>query len=179
MAALSVVPVWHLNPFLTRCRIQVRVVTKTGVREYGRGNAGGRMFSVDLMDAEGVKTRAAVFNAAVDRFFPRLLVGQFYEISPVRTKQTNRNFCQYAHELTLDINTTIRVIVDDSSILQVILNFMAIAEIQELDAGDSCNVAGVVVEAEQAEVIDTPWGKRSKRNLVLLDASKTSIVVSL
>ena len=35
MPALPLVPLRHLNPFLTRCRIQVRVVTKTGVREYG------------------------------------------------------------------------------------------------------------------------------------------------
>ena len=179
MAALPLVPVRHLNPFLTRCRIQVRVVTKTGVREYGRGNAGGRIFSVDLMDAEGVKTRAAVFNAAVDRLFPRLLVGQCYEISSVRAKQANRNFCEYAHELTLDNNTTITVLVNDSSIPQVTLNFMAIAEIEELNAGDSCDVAGVIVEAEQAEIVDTRWGKRSKRNVLLVDASKTSIVVSL
>ena len=90
------------------------------------------MFSVDFMDAEGVKTRAAVFNAAVDKLFPRLLMAHCYEIYPVRAKRANPNFCQYVHELTLDVNTRVTVIVDDGTIPQVIPDFTAIAGIEKL-----------------------------------------------
>ena len=85
---------------MPRCGVTVRVVSETGVREFGNAWGPGKMFSMDLMDAEGSLTRATVFNAAVDKLLPLITVAQCYKIYPVQVKVANRKFCEYPHELT-------------------------------------------------------------------------------
>ena len=64
MFRLPVVPIKDFTPYLQRCRLCVRVTSKSGVRAFRNARTDGKLFSMDFMDIEGSATRATVFNAS-------------------------------------------------------------------------------------------------------------------
>ena len=66
--------------------------SKTSVSEFRNARGHGKMFSMDLMDAEGALTRATVFNAVVDELLPHITVALSTIYSLCRRDRQVQNF---------------------------------------------------------------------------------------
>ena len=179
MFRLPVLSIKDFTPYLQRCRLCVRVTSKSGVRTFRNARGDGKLFSMDFMDVEGAATRATVFNASVDRFYPLIVVGQCYDIHPLHVKRANPQYCEYPYEVTFEVGTVVTILFDDGSIPGMPYDFIQISAIQDLSAGATCDVMGLVINMQEAETIQTRRGPRAKRNMTLVDISAASIVVSL
>ena len=179
MFRLPVLSIKDFTPYLQRCRLCVRVTSKSGIRTFRNARGDGKLFSMDLMDVEGAATRATVFNASVDRFYPQIVVGQCYDIHPLHVKRANPQYCEYPYEVTFEVGTVVTILFDDGSIPGMPYNFIQISAIQDLSAGATCDVMGLVINMQETETIQTRRGPRAKRNMTLVDISAASIVVSL
>ena len=179
MFRLPVLSIKDFTPYLQRCRLCVRVTSKSGIRTFRNARGDGKLFSMDLIDVEGAATRATVFNASVDRFYPQIVVGQCYDIHPLHVKTANPQYCEYPYEVTFEVGTIVNTLFDDGSIPGMPYDFIQISAIQRLAAGASCDVMGLVIHTQETETIQTRRGARAKRNITLVDISAASIVVSL
>ena len=88
MFRLPVLSIKDFTPYLQRCRLCVRVTSKSGIRTFRNARGDGKLFSMDLMDVEGAATRATVFNASVDRFYPQIVVGQVLRYTPTARQKS-------------------------------------------------------------------------------------------
>ena len=179
MFRLPVLSIKDFTPYLQRCRLCVRVTSKSGVRTFRNARGDGKLFSMDSMDVEGAATRATVFNASVDKFYPLIMVGQCYDIHPLHVKRANPQYCEYPYEVTFEVGTIVNTLFDDGSIPGMPYDFTQISAIQHLSAGETCDVMGLVIDTQETETIQTRRGARAKRNITLVDISAASIVVSL
>lgn len=179
--SLPLVPIAQLSLFMQRCRIRARVLSKSGCRTFTNARGTSKMFSMDLMDAEGACTRAACFGAAVDRFYATISVKKTYEISGAAVKQANPRYCRYPMQLTLDDRwTSVSQLPEDGSIPAIPYKFVAIGELGHAPIGSSCDVMAVIQSVDEAVSVSTrSSGVRMKRQVMLMDDSSASIAMNL
>ncbi|KAH0851396.1 hypothetical protein HID58_094777 [Brassica napus] len=72
-----IIPINALNPYSGRWTIKARVTSKGDLRTYNNPRGGGKVFSFDLLDADGGEIRVTCFNAVADQFFDQIVVGTF------------------------------------------------------------------------------------------------------
>ena len=76
---MRTIPLRGLNPYQPAWTIKCRVSSKGPAREWNKGPSNqGKLFSCDLVDAEGVEIRATFFKAAVDSFYDVIQEGGVY-----------------------------------------------------------------------------------------------------
>ena len=143
----------------------------------------GKLFSIDLLDAQNGEIRATLFKEAADKWYPILEEGQVYTFSGGRLKVADRKFSKLNndYELTLDSSSDIRPSHDDK-IKQVNYNFTKIANLSNVDVNSSVDVLAIVRSAEECRsIISQKMGGKElfKRELVLYDDSNMEVRFTL
>ncbi|CAJ1341203.1 unnamed protein product [Effrenium voratum] len=174
--AAPLVPIAQLSSFMPRCRVRARVLSKSGIRAFTNARGSSKLFSMDLMDAEGACTRCTCFGSAVDKFFPMIVVKKIYEVNGASVKPGNPRFCRYPMELTLDERgASITALLEDGSIPGIPYKFVSLAQISSAPVGSSCDIMGVVQTLEDPVSVATRSGPRIKRQVILIDSSSASV----
>lgn len=174
------IPIANLNPYLARWTIKGRVTGKTEVRHFGEG----KVFSFDLLDAQGDEIRATCFNSLVDQYYDKIVVGNVYLISRASVKPVLRkkaNPLNHEHELILDASTSVESCSgDDGSIPLQRYNFRQISEIENLDCSSTVDFLGVVTSVSPSVTIARKNGPEAhKRTIQLKDMSGRSVPITL
>ena len=73
-AAIRIVPIDALNPYMGKWTIKARVTSKGQMRRYHNAKGEGKVFSFDLLDAQGGEIRVTAFNKEVDQFMDKIQV---------------------------------------------------------------------------------------------------------
>ncbi|CAN6340288.1 unnamed protein product [Urochloa humidicola] len=181
-ATRATVPVAQLNPYQERWTIKARVTSKTDLRHYNNQKGPGKVFSFDLLDAQGGEIRATCFNLQADQFFDLIEVDKVYLISRGSLKPAQKKFnpLNHEYEITVDFKTTIEVCPsDDISIPRQQYNFRQISEIESVEVGAIVDLVGIVTSVCPSATISRKDGSETqKRTLQLKDMSGRSVEVT-
>ena len=176
-------PISSLNPYQNRWTIKARVTAKSDMRTWHNTRGEGKLFSVDLLDAQGGQIRATMFNDAVDKFFPLLAVDGVYSVSKGVLKPANKKFnlLPNDYELTLNADADIQFVEDDASIEQQRFNFQSIEQIGHKQENEFADVIGIVQSVQPLSHITSKATQKelTKRAVMLCDDTQLSIELTL
>ena len=176
-------PISSLNPYQNRWTIKARVTAKSDVRTWHNTRGEGKLFSVDLLDAQGGQIRATMFNDAVDKFYPLLSIDGVYTISKGLLKPANKKFSLLPndYELTLNSDADIQFVEDDASIEQQRFNFQSIEQIGHKQENEFADVIGIVQSVSPISHITSKTTQKelTKRTVMLCDDTQLSIELTL
>ena len=176
-------PISSLNPYQNRWTIKARVTAKSDVRTWHNTRGEGKLFSVDLLDAQGGQIRATMFNDAVDKFFPLLAIDGVYTLSKGLLKPANKKFSLLPndYELTLNADADIHFVEDDASIEQQRFNFQSIEQIGHKQENEFADVIGIVQSVSPLSHITSKATQKelTKRTVMLCDDTQLSIELTL
>lgn len=179
----NIMPISALNPYSNRWTIKARITNKSDIRVWNNAKGSGKLFSIDLLDANNGEIRATLFKEAADKWFPILEQGQVYTISGGRLKVADRKFSKLNndYELTLDASSDIRPSFDDS-IKQVNYNFTKIADLTNVEVNSSVDILAMVRSADECRsIISQKLGGKElfKRELLIYDDSNMEVRLTL
>ncbi|CAH8313010.1 unnamed protein product [Eruca vesicaria subsp. sativa] len=178
-----IIPINALNPYSGRWTIKARVTSKGDLRRYNNPRGDGKVFSFDLLDADGGEIRAACFNAVADQFFEQIVVGNLYLISrgSLRPAQKKYNHLPNDYEITLNNESTIeQCYEEDAAIPKNLYNFRSIGDIESMETDSIIDVIGIVSSISPTVSIMRKTGTETqKRSLQLKDMSGRSVEVTM
>ncbi|CAI6006041.1 unnamed protein product [Closterium sp. NIES-65] len=173
-AHARVVPIDSLNPYLGKWTIKARVTSKGDIRRYNNARGEGKVFSFDLLDAEGGEIRVTCFNREVDSFFDKIQKGQVYLLSKGSLKPAQRmyNHLRSDWEIMLDASSTLDLCPDDGAIGAIQYDFRTIADVAGMENNSVADVVGVVVSVGASSSIMRRNGTETmKRTCMIRDQS--------
>ncbi|XP_076941142.1 replication protein A 70 kDa DNA-binding subunit A-like [Bidens hawaiensis] len=183
VAPPRIIPIAGLNPYQGMWTIKARVTAKGELRHFNNAKGDGKVFSFDLLDADGDEIRTTCFNAVADQFYNQIEVGKVYFISKgnVKPAQKAYNHLKNEQEITLDYSSTIQpCLEDDRSIPQQQFHFRPIAEIENLDNNTIIDIIGVVYSIKpSSSIMKKDNTETLKQTLCLKDKSGRSVEVTL
>ncbi|CAI7918178.1 unnamed protein product [Closterium sp. NIES-54] len=173
-AHARVVPIDSLNPYLGKWTIKARVTSKGDIRRYNNARGEGKVFSFDLLDAEGGEIRVTCFNREVDSFFDKIQKGQVYMLSKGSLKPAQRmyNHLRSDWEIMLDASSSLDLCPDDGAIGAIQYDFRTIADVAGMENNSVADVVGVVVSVGASSSIMRRNGTETmKRTCMIRDQS--------
>ncbi|KAA6392417.1 MAG: putative Replication protein A 70 kDa DNA-binding subunit [Streblomastix strix] len=188
-------PIASLTPYshskwCIKARITVRSDIKTFVQKSSGGQ--GRLLSCDILDEEGGETRIVCFNQVLDKFEPILHKGGIYYIhkGSIKTPQ-NKRFCRFDNEITLELDSVIVPVNEDSStssdpsmqssIPKMKWDFIDnIANIEQVRVDVNIDVVGIVIEINEPQQITLRQRnvQTYKRSITIVDDSQRKIEIT-
>ena len=183
-AGQGILPIREISAYHNRWTIRARVTNKGSLRTFTKGaNGGGKVFGVELLDAEGGEIRASFFNQAADLFFDKLIVGKIFNLSRGQAKVANRQYnpCNHRYELTFDKDALVEEATDEGEQIQKVkFNFVDVKSVRSKSLPCRVDLCGVVTAARPLAEIQTKDGRSSvKRDITVADDSGASIDVIL
>jgi replication factor A1 len=152
------------------------------MRTWTKQSGEGKLFSVDLLDAEGGQIRATMFNEAADRLYPIFQQDKVYVISKGQLKLANKKFSRVPneYELTLNNDAEVTFFGDDTAIQSQAFSFTSIQRITEIEKDEFIDVIGIVKTVSPLATIITKakQNELKKRDVQLLDQSLSSVNVT-
>lgn len=178
-----IIPIAALNPYQGRWTIKARVTAKGELRHYNNPRGDGKVFSFDLVDADGGEIRVTCFNAVADQFYNQIEVGKVYMVSKGSLKPAQRayNHLQNDHEITLDTTSIVQPCFDDDkSIPQQQFHFRSISDIEGMENNHVVDIIGIVSSISPCSTILRKNGTETqKQTLHLKDMSGRSVEITL
>lgn len=178
-----IIPIAALNPYQGRWTIKARVTAKGELRHYNNPRGDGKVFSFDLVDADGGEIRVTCFNAVADQFYNQIEVGKVYMVSKGTLKPAQRayNHLQNDHEITLDTTSIVQPCFDDDkSIPQQQFHFRSISDIEGMENNHVVDIIGIVSSISPCSTILRKNGTETqKQALHLKDMSGRSVEITL
>jgi len=183
-------PIRELTPYHKTWTIKGRVVAKSTTRTFnkiqqqgGSLSGEGKVFSVDVIDADGGEIRCSFFNEAVDKF-AFLEEGKCYSMSKGSVRVANKAYNQANHdyEILFNVPAVIAEIPDDGSIKAQKLSFNCVNDIRTVKTkGLPCliDMIGIASEVQETRNWSKDGKQYSKYQFTLCDESEHSIDVSL
>lgn len=175
-------PIRALNQYQNRWVIKARVTSKGEVRHWDKGPTNqGKLFSVDLMDAEGVEIRATFFKEAVDEWEQVLQINNVYTFGNGRVKIANKQFSAIANDYELNFGRDSQVthVAEDNSIKLITLEPKPIATFADMAPDSLVDVLGVAQSISEIQEFTSKAGKPFvKCEAVIVDRSNASVKVT-
>ncbi|CAN0840647.1 Replication protein A 70 kDa DNA-binding subunit C [Linum grandiflorum] len=182
-APATITPVGALNLHEDRWTIKARVTVKAEMRHYTNNRGKGKVFSFDLLGADGGEIRATCFNTVADQFYSQIEVGRVYLISKGSLKAAQKNYNHLSHDLEIFLesgSTVQHCHEDDNSIPRQQFCFRQIIEVETMENNSVVDVIGVVSSITPATSVKRKDGSETnKRNLQLKDMSGRSVELTL
>jgi len=166
-----------------RWTIRARVQNKSVVRTWEKGSSTGKVFSTDLVDADGSEIRASFFQEAVDKFNDMLKVDKIYTFSRGNVRIANRQFnsCNHRYELSFDKLAEVKEVTDGAQIQAVgNLSLTSLRALKTMRLPSTVDLCGIVVHF--GDVVQfTSRNNRDlvKRDITIVDDTATSLVVAI
>lgn len=148
-------PIKFLTPYQTGWTIKARVMNKSDIRHYSNARGEGKLFNVDLTDADG-EIRGTGFNRECDRLYDRFEQNKVYYIQGGYLKGAKKEYSNLSHdyEISFGADTIVQLCQSDTSDIPGIrFAFMPIREVAELEKDKIVDVIGVCKTANEAETI--------------------------
>jgi replication factor A1 len=172
-------PISSLNLYQNRWVIKARVTAKSSIRTWSNKKGEGKLFSVDLLDSSGGQLKATMFKDAVDKFHRIFEVDKVFIISKGTLKIADKKFntIPNEYELTLNVDSDVQAVDDDTSIQTQTFEFNTIDKIKEINPNDSTDIIGIVTVIHPIGSIVTKKTQKEmmKRTIVITDQSCSSI----
>jgi replication factor A1 len=176
------VPVAHLNPYVNRWTIKVRVTGKSDIKTWNNDRGNGSLFKIDLLDETGGEIGAAFFKEAVGKFYDAIQVGSVYFMSGGRVKMADKRYSGGKdYEINFDDKASITPAHDDRTIKSIHYALTPIRDLEGMEKDKVVDVMGVV-KAFDPEAVDftAKSGKQmTKRELHIMDDSGRGVDVTL
>lgn len=185
LASQPVFPISELSPYHRSWVIKARVTTKSAPRTFQRkgGGADGKLFSVELLDAEGGQIRATFFNEGADTYQNMLVTGKvfFFSGGSLRIANKQYNTCAHRYEISFDRGCNIeQASDDDTSIGSMKFDFVDLRSVQSRVLPCVVDLCGVVQSAQDVARIQSKAGNELiKRDVVIADDTGYTLNVTI
>jgi len=173
-------PISELSTYNPKWTIRARVTSKSQTRTFRNGE--GKVFSVDLLDAEGGEIRASFFNDAVTKFNDKLQKGKCFTFSGGSVRVANRQYnqCNHRYELSFDKACQIEEVGEVAQIQTQIFKVTGLREVQSKTLPCTTDLCGVIVGFQPKFTFTSKAGQELvKREITLADDTATSMMVTL
>ncbi|CAK0787257.1 hypothetical protein CVIRNUC_010475 [Coccomyxa viridis] len=179
-----IVPIASLNSYQNHWTIKARITQKSDIKRYSNARGEGKLFSFELLDAQGGEIRGCGFNQCVDKFEPIMQQGAVIMLSKasLKNKRPNSSFNNTRHdyEITLEPSSVVELCNDEEAgIAKIQYHLKKIAQLIDMFANEAVDVLGVVDTVADSALIQTRDGKDLwKRNVVIRDDSGSSVEIT-
>lgn len=181
--AQTTLPISELSSYTQRgWAIKGRVTNKAPLRTFSKGANTGKVFHVNLLDAQGGEIRASFFNEAADQHFEKLEAGKCFTFKGGSIKIANKQFNNLSHryELSFDQNALVVEIADDAQIEAYKITVANLRSCQTKTLPCNVDLCGVITSAGPSLSFTSKEGKELvKRELTIADDSAVSMSVTL
>lgn len=185
-------PISVLSAYQQDWTIRARVTAKGAIRSFNKnagqggktqgGTGGGKVFSLQLLDAEGGEIQAMFFNEAAEEWFPKLAKGTVYTFSKGNVRVANRQFntCKHRYEIMFDKSVQVVELGECKDIEEVKFTFSDIKSCQTRDVPFSVDLCGIVIACGPVVQFTSKAGAELvKRDLIIADDSACSIGITM
>jgi len=152
------------------------------MRTFRKGTGEGKVFHVDLLDAEGGEIRASFFNDAVTMFHDKLQKGKCYTFSGGSVRVANRQFnqCSHRYELSFDKMGKVEEVADVAHIEKNVFKFADLRSVQTRAVPFTSDMCGILTAFQPKLAFTSKDGKELvKRDITIADDTATSINVTI
>ena len=152
------------------------------MRTWSNAKGEGKLFSVDLLDAQNDEIRGTFFKETADKFHDMLQANSVYYFSGGRLKVANKKYTSIKnnYEITFDQHSEIRPASDTGNIKAIMYNFKKMGELEEAAVDTNVDVIGVVKDVGQCSSFTSKAGNDlTKRELTLVDDTNVEIGLTL
>jgi replication factor A1 len=179
-------PISELTSYHQEWTIRARITGKSSLRTFNKdkskGSGGGKLFNIELLDAQGGEIRANFFNEACDLYYNKLEKGKCYTFSGGSTRVANRqyNVSKHRYEITFDKASSIEEVANDERIGDILFSFTDLRSVQQRNVPFNVDLCGIITASGPCVVFTTKDGRELvKRDLMVADDSATSIGITL
>jgi replication factor A1 len=175
-------PIAELSAYHNKWTIKARVTNKAPVRTFNRSSGQGKVFSVDLLDAQGGEIKASFFDQACDQYNDVLEKGKCFTFSRGRAKVANKQYnnTNHKYELTFEKDALIERAEEDSKIETVKYSFTNLRALQTRNLPCTVDICGIITNFRPTATVTSKDGQELvKREITVADDTATSITVAL
>jgi len=176
------IPINRLSPYVAKWKITAKVTSRGGVKHWNKPTGSGKLFSANVIDAEGGEIRCTFFNEAVDKFYDTMKEGSVVELGKGRLKTANKAYSSLKNDYEINFGGEAHVSPVSSSIHvgDPKYDFKPLAGIESTDPNAYVDIIALVKDFAPSRNIVTKQGKElNKRELTLADDSGCQIQATI
>jgi len=153
------------------------------MRTFKKGaNGEGKVFSVEVADADGGEIRASFFGDAADKFDGILKVNEVFTFSRGSVKVANKqyNSTNHRYELTFERDAQIAKSEDAIGNIAVKYSFVDLRAVQGKQLPARVDLCGIITQSKPISSVNLKTGgELQKRDITIADETGTSMEVTL
>jgi len=173
-------PISELSGYQSRWTIKAKVNGKSQLRTFGE--AGGKVFSAELVDNQGGEIKASFFNDAAAKFLDVLQVGKVFTFSRGTVKVANKQYnnCNHRYELTFDRDAQVAEVTGETGEYKAHFNFTDLRAARSKEVPCRVDLCGIVTQFRPPANITAKDGRELlKREITVVDDTGTSMELTL
>eukprot|EP01055_Gregarina_sp_Pseudo9_P003038 Gregarina_sp_Pseudo_9__3037@NODE_323_length_3154_cov_15_613162_g303_i0_p1_GENE_NODE_323_length_3154_cov_15_613162_g303_i0NODE_323_length_3154_cov_15_613162_g303_i0_p1_ORF_typecomplete_len567_score74_47REPA_OB_2/PF16900_5/0_036REPA_OB_2/PF16900_5/3_8e16REPA_OB_2/PF16900_5/55REPA_OB_2/PF16900_5/1_2e03Rep_facA_C/PF08646_10/5_2e13DUF223/PF02721_14/1_1e10DUF223/PF02721_14/2e03tRNA_anticodon/PF01336_25/2_2e06tRNA_anticodon/PF01336_25/47BRCA2_OB3/PF09104_10/1_7BRCA2_OB3/PF09104_10/0_022BRCA2_OB3/PF0910 len=180
-------PIKALKNYMSKFKIQARVVEKTGLNTFQGRQGPGKVFTCVLVDSESTAINAKFWGDSADQWFDKIHKGKVYSFHKGRVQLSNKRFAgtvDHDYEVQFDKDSEIQEIenaedVPTSRVIQY-------SSLRSINMSTKLmpfitNVLGVVHAHQQPRSVQSKTNaneSRTRRVITIVDATRHSLDVT-